>query len=262
MWRIGQLATMTGVSDRTLRHYDSIGLLVPAAVDRATGYRWYGVPELARLERIRGLRRLGLSLRQITDLLDAPDDRLRQALTETVDALRRDIASLTETMAAAEDRLAADTPILPRRSRVAARRLNVRRLRVGHPAELATLCATSATVLLTWLTGHPAGGFAAAVATGRGGESLTLPGRDVVRVVVPPGHGVVRAGQDLFDWLHRNRLAVTGPTLEERLVDADGASATVLEVPVRPVAEPGIDARDGDTGAGTGYRLVGPGRAH
>src|SRR5687767_10860868 len=90
MWRIGQLARMVGVSDRTLRHYDRIGLLRPAAVDRATGYRWYGVAELTRLERVRGLRRLGLPLRQIADLVDAPDTDLRRALTERVDALRRD----------------------------------------------------------------------------------------------------------------------------------------------------------------------------
>lgn len=45
---------------------------------------------------------------------------------------------------------------------------------------------------------------------------------------------MVRAGQDLFGWLHRHRLAVTGPTLEEHLIDADGAHAIVLEVPVSP----------------------------
>jgi hypothetical protein len=33
---------------------------------------------------------------------------------------------------------------------------------------------------------------------------------------------VVHAGQDLFAWLHRHRLAITGPTMEEHLVDADG----------------------------------------
>ncbi|MEU4448040.1 MerR family DNA-binding transcriptional regulator [Actinosynnema sp. NPDC050801] len=37
MWRIGQLARMAGVSDRTLRHYDRIGLLRPAAVDADGG---------------------------------------------------------------------------------------------------------------------------------------------------------------------------------------------------------------------------------
>ncbi|MBB5776509.1 MerR family transcriptional regulator [Nonomuraea jabiensis] len=61
---------------------NSSGLLVPAAVDRSTGYRWYGVAELSRLERIRGLQRLGLPLRRIAELLDAPETQVRQALTE------------------------------------------------------------------------------------------------------------------------------------------------------------------------------------
>lgn len=231
MWRIGQLARMAGVSDRALRHYDKIGLLTPAAVDRATGYRWYGVAELTRLERIRGLQHLGLSLRRIADLLDAPDTRLREALADNVTALRRDIAAMSSAAAAAEDHLAAATSILPQRTRVAERPLRVRYLRVGDPAELSARCTTP-TTLLTWLRAVPEDGFVAAVATGRDGECLTLPARDVVRAVVPPAHGVVRAGQELFDWLRRCDLAVTGPTLEEHLVDAEGASATVLEIPV------------------------------
>jgi DNA-binding transcriptional MerR regulator len=230
MWRIGQLARMAGVSDRTLRHYDKIGLLRPAAVDRATGYRWYGVAELTRLERVRGLQRLGLSLRQIADLMDAPDTQLRQALTETVDVLRREIATMSSAVAAAEDHLTVETSILPQQTRVEARHLRVHYLRVDHPAELSARCSTP-TTLLTWLSEHPSGSFVAAMATGR--ESLTLPARSVVRALVPPACGVVRAGQELFDWLRRHDLVITGPTLEEHLVDADGASATVLEIPVR-----------------------------
>ncbi|WP_432993136.1 MerR family transcriptional regulator [Dactylosporangium sp. CA-233914] len=234
MWRIGDLARMVGVSERTLRHYDKIGLLAPAAVDRATGYRWYGVTELARLERIRGLQHLGLSLRQITDVLDAPDAHLRQALAETVAALRRDIAAKAAAVAAAEDRLATPTSVLPQRATVGARRLRVRHLSIAHPSELAALCPPPPTTLLTWLSGQPTGNFAAAVTVDRAGEWLDLPARSVVRAVVPPATGVVRAGLDLFDWLHRRGLTVAGPTLEEHLVDADHAVATVLEVPVRP----------------------------
>ncbi|MER5267026.1 helix-turn-helix domain-containing protein [Actinosynnema sp. NPDC002837] len=231
MWRIGQLARMVGVSDRTLRHYDRIGLLRPAAVDRATGYRWYGVAELTRLERVRGLRRLGLPLRQIADLVDAPDTDLRRALTERVDALRRDIAALSAAVAAAEDRLAVPTAVLPQLTTVAARRLRVERIEVGHPSELGAWCSTT---VLTWLDREPTNGFPAAVATERGGEPLVLPERTVVRAVAPPASGVVRAGRELFDWLRRHDLAVGGPTVEEHLVDADGETATVLEIPVRP----------------------------
>lgn len=234
MWRIGQLARMSGVSDRTLRHYDKIGLLRPAAVDGATGYRWYGTAELTRLERIRGLQRLGLSLRQITDLVDAPATQLRQALTDTVTALRRDIAAMSSVMAAAEHHLASQTSLIPQETCVGPRRLRVRHLRIDHPAELRTHCPGPTATLMTWLSGRPTTGFAAAVTDHRG-EQLTLSARTVVRAVVPPTTGLIRAGQDLFDWLHRHALTVAGPTLEDHLVDADGAHATVLEIPVLAV---------------------------
>ncbi|MDG4766679.1 MerR family transcriptional regulator [Solwaraspora sp. WMMD406] len=232
MWRIGEVARMVGVSERTLRHYDKIGLLPPASTDQLTGYRWYGVAELSRLERIRGLQRLGLSLRHIAELLDAPDAQLRQALVETVAALRDDIAARTATVAAAEDHLAGTASVLPQVARVGTRRLRMRHVRVADPAELAVLCPRPPTVLLTWLRGWPERGFRAAVATDRSGERLDLPARTVVRAVVPPTSGVVRAGLDLFAWLPRQHLTVAGPTTEDHLVDGDGAAVTVLEIPV------------------------------
>ncbi|MEN3613589.1 MerR family transcriptional regulator [Plantactinospora sp. ZYX-F-223] len=254
MWRIGELAGMVGVSERTLRHYDKIGLLVPATVDRTTGYRWYGVTELSRLERIRGLQHLGLSLRQIADILDAPDAHLRQALAETVAALRRDIAVKAAAVAAAEDRLARPMSVLPQQATVGGRRLNVRYLRIGHPSELAVRCPPPAAALLTWLSGQPTGNFLAAVTAEHSGERLDLPARTVVRAIVPPATGVVRAGLDLFDWLYRRGLTVSGPTLEEHLVDADAASATVLEVPVRPATLPAHLAADETTTGALGRR--------
>ncbi|MBB5139944.1 DNA-binding transcriptional MerR regulator [Thermocatellispora tengchongensis] len=223
---------MVGVSERTLRHYDKIGLLAPAAIDRATGYRWYGVAELSRLERIRGLQRLGLPLRQIADLLDAPEAQLRQALTEILTTIHRDIATLTATAAHAEDHLATPMSILPQQTTVGPRRLRVRRLNVAHPSDLAAICPPPPATLLTWLNGEPAGGFTAAVTTDHTGAPLTLPQRTVVRAVVPPSTDLRRAGQDLFAWLHRHHLTITGPTLEDHLTDADGSHATILEVPV------------------------------
>jgi DNA-binding transcriptional MerR regulator len=232
MWRIGALARMVGVTERTLRHYDKIGLLVPAAVDPASGYRWYGVAALSRLERIRGLQRLGLSLRDIADLVDAPDAQVRQAVRETVARLHRDIAALARVADRAEDYLAIPTPILPQQATVGARQLRVRLLTVGHPRELAEACAARPTAtLLTWLRASPDADFTAAVAD-RAGDRLTLPARTVVRAVVPPKTGIVYAGQQLFDWLHRHHMAVDGPTVEDHLVDGDGTRATVIEVPI------------------------------
>lgn len=79
-YSISKVATMSGVSARTLRHYDEIGLLSPNEVS-ANGYRWYGRPQLRRLQRILLLRDLDIPLSQIKAILTGEDD-------ETV-ALRR-----------------------------------------------------------------------------------------------------------------------------------------------------------------------------
>lgn len=70
MFSIGEFARLGGVSVRTLRHYDEIGLLPPATVDPDTGYRGYLPPQLAQLNRIMALKELGLSLTQARRLLD------------------------------------------------------------------------------------------------------------------------------------------------------------------------------------------------
>ena len=69
MFSIGEFARLGGVSVRTLRHYDEIGLLPPATVDPDTGYRGYSAPQLGQLNRILALKELGLSLTQARQLL-------------------------------------------------------------------------------------------------------------------------------------------------------------------------------------------------
>ena len=70
MFTIGVFARLANVSIRTLRHYDEIGLLVPASVDPSTGYRSYRAGQLPRLHRIVALKDLGLGLDEIERLLD------------------------------------------------------------------------------------------------------------------------------------------------------------------------------------------------
>jgi len=70
MFSIGEFARFGGVSIRTLRHYDEIGLLRPAQVDPDTGYRGYLASQLGQLNRILALKELGLSLTQTRRLLD------------------------------------------------------------------------------------------------------------------------------------------------------------------------------------------------
>ena len=85
MFSIGEFARLGGVSARTLRHYDEIGLLRPATVDPDSGYRGYAAPQLGQLNRIMALKELGLSLTQVRVLLAGVTlDELRGML-----ALRR-----------------------------------------------------------------------------------------------------------------------------------------------------------------------------
>jgi DNA-binding transcriptional MerR regulator len=69
MFSIGEFGRLGGVSVRTLRHYDEIGLLRPATVDPDTGYRGYSAQQLGQLNRIMALKELGLSLSQARRLL-------------------------------------------------------------------------------------------------------------------------------------------------------------------------------------------------
>jgi MerR family transcriptional regulator, thiopeptide resistance regulator len=66
---VKQLAAISGVTVRTLHHYDDIGLLSPAHVG-ANGYRYYGRKELLRLQRILFHRELGVPLNEIAELLE------------------------------------------------------------------------------------------------------------------------------------------------------------------------------------------------
>lgn len=70
---VKQLAAISGVTVRTLHHYDEIGLLAPAHVG-ANGYRYYGREELLRLQRILFHRELGVPLGEIAALLDLEEE--------------------------------------------------------------------------------------------------------------------------------------------------------------------------------------------
>lgn len=85
--RIGEMAERTGVSERTLRYYEEIGLLTPAGHSPG-GSRRYGDHQIARMARIRELQQLlGLNLDEIRTMLDAEDrlDALRTAWHEHQD---------------------------------------------------------------------------------------------------------------------------------------------------------------------------------
>lgn len=70
MLNIGDFARFAGVSVRMLRHYDSLGLLVPTSVDPASGYRHYDESLLTRAHQLVAFKELGFSLEDVGSLLD------------------------------------------------------------------------------------------------------------------------------------------------------------------------------------------------
>ena len=70
MLKIGDFARMSRVSVKALRYYDGIGLLPPARVDHATGYRYYSTAQLPVLNRLMIYKNLGFSLSETRALLD------------------------------------------------------------------------------------------------------------------------------------------------------------------------------------------------
>lgn len=110
---VSQVARRTGVTVRTLHHYEACGLLRPAARSDA-GYRLYGEAELRRLQHIVSLKALGLTLDAIRAGLDADAPSLAEALLRQVARLRETIARQHELLARLEkleQRLAAGEAI-------------------------------------------------------------------------------------------------------------------------------------------------------
>ena len=75
MLQIGEFSRICQVSVKTLHYYDRIGLLVPAKVDRVTGYRYYEVRQIDTMNYIRRLKRYRFSLEEIQQILSLSDDR-------------------------------------------------------------------------------------------------------------------------------------------------------------------------------------------
>lgn len=106
-WRVGELAAATGLTVRTLHHYDEIGLLKPSGRTPA-GHRLYSAGDVRRLYSIVALRQLGFSLGDVGDLIERqgahPKDATRRRLSEldrqigAQQRLRRRLAGLLETL--------------------------------------------------------------------------------------------------------------------------------------------------------------------
>ncbi|MDM5227120.1 MerR family transcriptional regulator [Cytobacillus sp. NJ13] len=109
-YTVQKLAQMAGVSSRTLRYYDEIGILKPARTN-SSGYRIYGQQEVDRLQQILFYRELGISLDQIKEIITAPSFDTADALKEHREKLLEKrkqldllITNVEKTIASAEGR--------------------------------------------------------------------------------------------------------------------------------------------------------------
>ncbi|TFV66948.1 UNVERIFIED_ORG: MerR family transcriptional regulator [Bacillus sp. AZ43] len=98
MLAIGEFSRLTHLSVRTLRRYHDAGLLEPATVDPASGYRYYGADQIPTAQVIHRLRELDVPLPDVQRILRSPDPGARAALV--ADHLRRLESELDRTRAA------------------------------------------------------------------------------------------------------------------------------------------------------------------
>lgn len=110
-YTVQKLGHLAGISSRTLRYYDEIGILKPARIN-SSGYRIYGQAEVDRLQQILFYRELGVNLESIKEIVNAPGFDAAQALKEHREQLldkRKQldvlIANVEKTIALTEGRI-------------------------------------------------------------------------------------------------------------------------------------------------------------
>ncbi|MBM7563968.1 MerR family transcriptional regulator [Paenibacillus sacheonensis] len=90
-WKVGELAKLTGLTVRTLRFYDGIGLFSPSSLSDS-GHRLYNEADIARLHQILALKELNLSLDEVRDVLTggefSPADIVAQQTSRVKETIR------------------------------------------------------------------------------------------------------------------------------------------------------------------------------
>ena len=98
---VKEVSRLSGVSIRTLHHYDNIGLLKPTQVTEA-GYRLYDDAAMERLYLILVFREFGLPLKEIKDLLDGPEENRNRMLENQIRQMQHKVSKLNDQIAFAK----------------------------------------------------------------------------------------------------------------------------------------------------------------
>ena len=86
LFQIGEVTKIMGITRKTLRVYEELGLLTPAVQDTKNGYRYYSADNMTQIRSIKSLQSLGLSLKEVAeyyydvDNIDAHLERLMELL--------------------------------------------------------------------------------------------------------------------------------------------------------------------------------------
>ncbi|MDX9991066.1 MAG: MerR family transcriptional regulator [Anaerolineales bacterium] len=105
MFTVKQLATLAGVTPRTLHHYDQIGLLKPSQIGE-NGYRYYGAQAALALQQILFYRELGLTLEDIKKIMGRPDFDVLAALESHKTEIARRIRRLEQLVGTVDNTIA------------------------------------------------------------------------------------------------------------------------------------------------------------
>jgi serine/threonine protein phosphatase PrpC len=167
---IGEFSERAGLSPKRLRSYAAAGLLLPAAIDSSSGYRYYSPEQMREARLIDALRTAGVALAEIGPLLGDPSVERLDAWTRQVEvdaARRRDALDLARQLLTVEVESAlAGTPRHPRKEAMttlhAAARTDVGRVRENN--EDAVLCLDHLVAIADGMGGHPGGEVASNLA--------------------------------------------------------------------------------------------------
>jgi DNA-binding transcriptional MerR regulator len=108
---IGDFARATHLSVKALRHYHRIGLLVPAEIDRPSGYRHYATEQISTAHIIRRFRDLDMPLDEIADVVTTDDLEARNRLISShLDRLERALSATQSAVRSLRDLLGSSTP--------------------------------------------------------------------------------------------------------------------------------------------------------
>ena len=73
MYKIGEFSILSKTTVKTLRYYEKENLLIPAYIDKETGYRYYETSQLVDLSKIISLRQIGMSIKDIKKVQEGYD---------------------------------------------------------------------------------------------------------------------------------------------------------------------------------------------